>query len=158
LEYLDIFASDILKQKKVESLPREVFGFVVKRDSLSIPEMELFDVVVAWGRARLKEKSTPETPAALKAELGDILYSVRFPIMTTEQIATKVTATGLLDQAQILDLFTYLAQKDMGMKPGKSLQVFSASLRKGAGFYGAPGAHIPKDSWTLTALGGEWSY
>jgi len=53
--------------------------------------------------------------------------------MNTEDIASKSAATGLLEQQQILDLFTFLAQKDMGAKPGKSLAVFSDKARKGGG-------------------------
>jgi len=73
---------------------------------------------------------------------------IRFPTMQTEDVASRVAPTGLLDQMQVLDLFTYLAQKDVGAKPGKGLAVFSSKPRSGEG--GASGVHckLPSDLHT----------
>jgi len=60
--------------------------------------------------------------------LKEIILHIRFGLMTTEQLASKVSSAGLLEPQQILDLFTYLAKKSkMGedelktLKPPESL-------------------------------------
>jgi len=64
--------------------------------------------------------------------MEDILPYIRFPIMTSQDIATKVKPMNLLSNHQVLELFTYFAKISAGQKPklGKSLK-FSSKERKG---------------------------
>jgi len=89
--------------------------------------------------------------------LGDVVDWIRFPTLSTEDVASKVVLEGLLTPVQTLELFTYLAQKDTGEKPGPSLSKFKATYRKGASRYGAPGSKVTQDFQLITIEGG-WSY
>jgi len=54
--------------------------------------------------------------------------------MSTEEIASKVSASGLLTSPQTLELFTFLAQKDNpSAVPGPALSVFKFKTRSGGG-------------------------
>jgi len=66
--------------------------------------------------------------------MGELLSHVRFPLMTTQDIAVSVAPSSLLDSNQILDLFTYLGMKgssDKKPKLPKSLECFNSKERKG---------------------------
>jgi len=54
LDYLDDFCSEIIKTKTFIRAPKDVVLFVVKRDSINVTEVELFDAVIACGQAELK--------------------------------------------------------------------------------------------------------
>jgi len=55
--------------------------------------------------------------------------------MTTQDVAVKVTSSGLLDSEQVLELFTYLGTKQNSSgktpTPGKSIAKFPTKDRKG---------------------------
>jgi len=129
LEYIDIYASEIFKNKSaLVALPKEILLEIIKSDRLNCKEGEVFDAVVVWGKNAAKEKKDED-----KKILADILPHVRFPLMTTQDIAVSVAPSTLLEANQILDLFTYLGMKgssDKKPKLPKSLEIFNAKDRK----------------------------
>jgi hypothetical protein len=84
---------------------------LVKRDTLNIKEIELFEAVLGWAKEELKRQELENNPDNLKKVLTNILPSIRFPVMSTEELAVTVTPTGVLNPEQTLLLFTYLGQK-----------------------------------------------
>jgi len=69
-------------------------------------KFKFFQAVHRWGSAQAAKTET-KTSGVLQG----VLEHVRFPLMSTEDVAAKVVSTQLLSQSQTLDLFTYLAQK-----------------------------------------------
>jgi len=130
LEYIDIYASDIFKNKSgLNALSKETFLEIIKSDKLNCKEGEVFEAVVSWSKNAVKEKKEDE-----KKIMAELLPHVRFPNMTTQDIAVSVSPSGLLDPNQILDLFTYLGMKgssDKKPKLPKSLEGFNIKERKG---------------------------
>jgi len=158
-EYLDTYASDVFKSKSWLRLPKANVMAILKRDSLNAAEAEVFEAVLAWANAQLKAKGEKETSDAVKKVIGDdLLYLIRFTLFTTEDLASKVTPHNLLSSQQVLELFTYLAQKDLGGEPGPALAVFKHKAREGSGRYGKPGSPMPEGSWKVTKLDGTWTY
>jgi hypothetical protein len=136
MEFLEIYAKDIFKTKEFRSLSKDMLVLILKSDSLSIKEVEVFDAVLEWGKVQAKEqKLDAESADDMKKILTDVLPLVRFPAMTTTDVAVKVTNSGLLDSDQILDLFTYLGMKTSSSGKtatlGKSLKAFNSKDRKG---------------------------
>jgi len=157
-EYLDTYTTEIVKSPSWLKLPKANAAAILARDTLSVPEIQLFEATIKWADAELTRKGEKPTPEGRKTVLGDLINHIRFPIMTTEEVAAKVTPHNLLSATQTLELFTYLAQKDLGSAtPGPSLSVFSTKPRKGSSRYGAPGTRI-KDGFTLLLIEGNWSW
>jgi len=105
----------------------------LKRDTLRSKEGVIFDGVLRWGKA----KSKSDSPDALKDALKGLVEHIRFPIMSTSEVATKVVPTGLLTSSQVLALFTYVStaeskEKSGGEKPKlpTDLKMFSNVKRK----------------------------
>ncbi len=90
-----------LEQKRVLQL--------VQRSTLNIKEGDLFEAVVAWGKAEAKRQTIEATPENLRTKILDkVLGHVRFPCMAMDEVATKVTPTQILTGEQMLQVFTYL--------------------------------------------------
>jgi len=100
--------------------------------------VDLFDAVVAWAKSSIKSAATTSAgdekeADALKKVLVDLLPLIRFPCMSTQDVAVRVGPSGLLETEQVLDLYTYLGMKGGGNKTaklGKSLAKFNARERK----------------------------
>jgi len=116
LEYIDINLKKILATGKFSKLPEPIVVQLVKRDTLNIKEIELFEAVVAWGKDECKRQELEPTPENLRKVLVNIIPFIRFPIMTTEEVAVSVTSAGILTSEQTLFLFTYLGQKAEGVE------------------------------------------
>jgi hypothetical protein len=137
LEFLDEFTPEIIRTKQFLTVPKEAVAWIAARDSINVGEADLFDACVKWAQAEIKRKEKAESKESkedIKTVLKDVIPHIRFPTMSTEDVATKVLLHGVLDESQVLELYTYLAQADMpGAKPGKALSVFKSEPRKGAG-------------------------
>jgi hypothetical protein len=134
MEYVDIYCSKLLtKKEKWVALPKDLLIAICKSDTLNVKEGELFEGVIAWGKAALSKEKQDDSVDNLKKVLADVMPHIRFPTMQMQDIAVKVTASGLLEQDQILELFTYLGMKNNDKKAalGKSIKVYSAKDRKG---------------------------
>jgi len=133
MEYFEIFAGKVIKQKEFTKVSKELLIQIVKSDLLNVKEADLFESVIVWGKAEAtNQKLDGSKPEDLKKVLADILPHIRFPLMTTTDLATVVTQSGLLDSDQILDLFTFLGLKSTDKKatPAKSLKAFNFKERK----------------------------
>jgi hypothetical protein len=134
LEYIDIYSREIFKTADFRTLPADTILAFAKRNTLNIPEVELFESVLDWGKAELKRNNTEDSPESLRKLLVDILPQIRFPVMSTQDIAVKVNPSKILENQQVLDLFTYLGLANSGVKDaklGKSLSGFNTKKRKG---------------------------
>jgi len=131
LEYVDIYLKKILTVGKFNTLPEPILLQIVKRDTLNIKEIELFEAIVAWGKEQLKANSETQDANNLKKVLVEILPHVRFPVMSTEEVAVTVAPTGVLSSEQTLLLFTYLGQSDGGQPKLPAQLKFLTKKRKG---------------------------
>jgi hypothetical protein len=58
---------------------------LVSRDDLvCTDEMEVLQGVISWGSARCESKKLPVSGKNLSAELGNLIYRVRFPLLSVE--------------------------------------------------------------------------
>jgi len=132
-EYLDMYASDVLKSKKFLSLPLPTIKAVISRDSLDIEESEVFDAVVAWGQKHVKDEVKTPNNENVKKVVEELIPCIRFPFFTTEQFAAKAANSGFLTPEQTLALFTYLAQKEMSGDKAVVPPGLNGKPRKNAG-------------------------
>jgi len=134
LEFFDIYAGKLCKKAQFASLPKDLVITLLKSDTLNAKEVDVFEGALAWGKNECKKlKLDEKKPDDMKKALADILPLIRFPCMSTQDVAVKVTASGLLESDQVLDLFTYLGMKGNNKKavPGKSIAKMNNKDRKG---------------------------
>jgi len=126
LQYIDIWATEIFKTKPFTKLTAEQVTDLIKRDTLNIEEVDVLDAVMAWAKTQIVDNKMEDKSDTYKTLLKNIIPHIRFPIMTTEQVAAKVSTIGLLDSQTLLELFTYLARK--GKDGDEKLEKLADSL------------------------------
>eukprot|EP00808_Paulinella_micropora_P028869 g3426.t1 len=156
VEYMEMFTSDVLKSKSFLRIPAKVVAGLFARDGLSASETELFLAAVKWGEALLELKEQKNNEQNLTDVLKDVLPTIRFPTMTTEDIATLVAPVGVLSEVQILQLFTYIAASEDGREPGEEIAMFKTKPRTGGSSYGKLGDHTR--DFSVINLVGTWSW
>jgi len=87
--------------------------------------------LILWAKEQLKEKDEKADGENLKRVMANILPHIRFPIMTTEEVAVSVAPTGVLSSEQTLMLFTFLGQSDGGTPKLPPQLKFNTKKRKG---------------------------
>lgn len=113
----------MFKTVSFRKLPKSVLLDLVKRDSLVVDEMELFQVVISWAETRArqilqlkyqeqKEKNKNKirekiSPQRLKKILDPFLPFIRFPIMQTRDIISIIYPMNLFSKQQIRDLCSF---------------------------------------------------
>jgi hypothetical protein len=107
LEWVDSNAEEVLKCPAFLKAPNKTLQLILSRDTLGVEEPMVLEALQKVAKAR-----GAASPDAVKKTLGDLLKLVRFPVMTPKQCASHVVTSGLLDQKQTLDLFTYVAQRE----------------------------------------------
>jgi len=132
LEYVDIYMAKIIKTPGTfTKLDEKTVVLLCKRDTLSVKEVELFEAVYEWGTAECKRQKKDADPANIKSVLQNVLPCIRFPVMSSEDVATRVAAKGVLDPEMILALFTYLGQESEDIPLPEALKGFPKAKRKG---------------------------
>jgi hypothetical protein len=127
LEYLDKNAKKAFESKSFLKVSQKTVVEVVQRDTLAIKESDLFEAVCNYGKAK---------GGTLKTALEPFIKHIRFPLFSSKEMATLVTPKGILEPAQTLELFTYIAKKeakkDSTPELTGSLTMFNATKRKGS--------------------------
>eukprot|EP00823_Brevimastigomonas_motovehiculus_P002235 TRINITY_DN139_c0_g1_i5.p1 TRINITY_DN139_c0_g1~~TRINITY_DN139_c0_g1_i5.p1 ORF type:complete len:514 (+),score=134.58 TRINITY_DN139_c0_g1_i5:31-1572(+) len=100
-----------LKKIKLDFIPLKMICEIYKRDTLSIEnEMTLLQVGLAWADQRIVHltKAKKAETSEVKSLMQPVLPHIRLPLMTTTQIASTLTTSGLLPTEQVLELITYV--------------------------------------------------
>ncbi|XP_015776236.1 PREDICTED: BTB/POZ domain-containing protein 6-B-like [Acropora digitifera] len=105
-EVVDRSTQVALQSEAFASISKELLQEVVKRDDLMIHEIELFQAVDRWATAECERKDLEPVKGSKRIVTGEeILSNIRFPLMSQDQFAEKVSYSGLLSKDEIIDMF-----------------------------------------------------
>jgi hypothetical protein len=93
------------------SVSSRTVDMLVRDNSLGVHEVEVFRACLRWARAECVRAKLPQEPASLRRVLGGALQLIRFPLLTAHELATEVHPSGLLDEADMVALYSYAATK-----------------------------------------------
>ena len=119
-EIIDESTSECVNSDRVLTLSHDTLVALLKRDTLMIDEIELFEVVKRWAEAKCEDKT------AMRAALGDAVNLIRFPTMAPKEFAARVVPTGILTSDEALGVHQYY----YGVIQGTVVK-FSSAGRKG---------------------------
>ena len=107
-EVIDNETEEAVKSDGFAIVKRSLLERVVERDTLNIPEIELFKAVNLWATKKCEEQGLSTDGSEKRRILGErIVKGIRFPVMTEHEFASIVLDCKLLTQDEAFSLFKY---------------------------------------------------
>ena len=109
-------------------IDRPLLEELVQRDTLNIPEVELFKGVVQWAEKEVARRGIVADGREKRNVIGErIIKAIRFPIMKQDEFAAVVTDSRILSYDEICNLIKHF--NSVGTSPVE----FPVSKRSGSG-------------------------
>ncbi|XP_065053664.1 BTB/POZ domain-containing protein 2-like [Rhopilema esculentum] len=116
IEFIQPLISELAKMESFLDLDVNTLEIILKEDVLHVAEIDLFLAVLKWCKSEALRREMAEGPESWKEVLGDAIYLIRFPCMTSQEFATHCIFSGLLTLNQIRDL-SYVTSLPDGIHP-----------------------------------------
>ncbi|XP_055353031.1 BTB/POZ domain-containing protein 2-like [Paramacrobiotus metropolitanus] len=131
LEFIDHTGDSVIFTEPFPFLALTILVMILQRDTLSAPVFSIYMTVERWAQEACKMSKLDFTGANQRLLLGDALFLVRFPLLSSTQLADGPAQSGLLLPSEVQDLYQYrFAQKKPSLSfPTKPRQ--SAAYRVG---------------------------
>jgi len=147
-----------LRTDSFVKLSKERLGLILKSDRLAIDEIDLFKALQLWAAAEAKRTQTDA-----KSAVKDLIGFIRFPTMEITQVASAVAPSGLLEQSQLVGLFSYVSVPDPSLREKMPDPGFPTRARAGgSGFTWDTKKHghnvtLSNNNLTVTTSGSAWA-
>ena len=158
LRVIDANADPLVTKSAFRKLDLHQVQEIVRRDSLKVREVDLFNACLDWGtevsrretqsqqssRSRLSARlrgskifactsasldSKDETDA-VRQVLEPILHEIRFPLMTLEDFATGAFCSGILSNQEVNDILNVILGKKVAIKFSSQPRAFDNSSQR----------------------------
>jgi len=110
-----------------ELSPGQLYTFV-STDKMQITERAVFNACLAWATARCVQQDIAVSGDSLRAQLGDILHQIRFPVLDLEFLTSTVMESKLITQEQLISFITYVSTPEAD-RDEKSVAPFVGHVR-----------------------------
>lgn len=100
-DLMDEHAESIMPSDTFYHLPYDLVLNIVKRPSLKITEITLFNCLVKWSRVQCQKNLQPLTSENQRKSLSDLLNYIQFNCMTTTEFAMGPLRSNLLTPDEI---------------------------------------------------------
>ena len=126
---------DALIEGMCSAISRSTLEYLLKSDALEVPEIMLFMVAVRWAQTQFLKKREAGgdsnaqnmiSDASIREQLGNTVYSIRFPLMSYDTFENALSGYAILSDAEQSDVWRYYAKGDDTVKTTK---YFSTQVR-----------------------------
>ncbi|XP_078344857.1 BTB/POZ domain-containing protein 6-B-like [Oculina patagonica] len=108
-ELIDRDTEDVVKSEEFATIDRSLLKEIIKRDTLTIQEVELFQAVDVWASKECERQGlTPDGNVKRKILGEDIVKAIRFPVMEDKDIVSFVLGSKILTSEEVFDIMKYL--------------------------------------------------
>ncbi|XP_065056718.1 BTB/POZ domain-containing protein 1-like [Rhopilema esculentum] len=104
LEFIQPVITQVVEMESFLYLDLNTLKVILQEDRLQVAEINLFLAVLRWCKSKVLRRKMTEGPESWKKVLGDVIYLIRFPCMTSQEFATHCIFSGLLTLDQIRDI------------------------------------------------------
>ncbi|XP_033725019.1 BTB/POZ domain-containing protein 6-like [Pecten maximus] len=80
---------------------------ITESDDLAVDESLVYEAVIRWSEAECGRQGLEVTDINRREVIGDILYTVRFPIMDTKYFAREISFRDILTTKEISNIYRY---------------------------------------------------
>ncbi len=106
---IDRETKEVVKSEGFATIERSLLEAVVKRDTLTIWEVELFKAVDLWATKECERQVLTLDGSVKRTILGDqIVKAIRFPVMEVKEFATVVSDCKILTLEEEVDIMKHL--------------------------------------------------
>ena len=108
-EVIDRETEEVVKSEGFLAIERSLLEEIVKRDTLTIREVELFKAVDLWATKECNRQGLALDGNVKRKILGDqIVKEIRFPVMGVKEFATVVPGCKILTPEEVIDIMKHL--------------------------------------------------
>ena len=88
---------------------RNVLRSICSDRNIPAREVDIFLALHQWGQANCAEEQYDNIAPreAIRNVIGDLLFEIRFNLMTPEEFAKRVVTTDLLENEELLEILRY---------------------------------------------------
>ena len=107
---VDNQAREAVKSEHFAKLERSLVEMVVKRDSLQVKEVELFEAIDGWATKECERQGLTPDGGLKRQVLGEeIVTAIRFPMMSQKGFASVVLDSDILSKKEIVDMVKHFS-------------------------------------------------
>lgn len=108
-EVIERETEEAVKSEGFETIDRSLLEEIVKRDSLTIREVELFKAVDLWATKECERQGMTVDGNVKRKILGEkIVKEIRFPVMEVKEFARVVPGCKILTSEEVIDIMKHL--------------------------------------------------
>lgn len=107
LDVIDKKTQDSLNSDGFLEIDYDTLQYVLKRDTLRIREVRLYEAVIKWADAECARRSLDVDVDNRRQVLKNTINLIRYPLMSIEEFAAGPAQSGLLSDSQVVRLFLY---------------------------------------------------
>lgn len=111
MAYIRNHASDVLHSNDFLELSPHCLELILQDDLLRVDEQTVLTNVLKWATNKCLKKGKVVNGENQRAELGHLLYLVRFPLMGKDHFTDVVSEMDILSDKEKVELFKYFYQK-----------------------------------------------
>ena len=88
-------------------ISKELLCTVLKRDTLSASEVDIFQAVDSWCEHQCKKQCIETNEENKREILGDAVHLIRFPLMVQSEFASLISKSGILAKEELSNIFLH---------------------------------------------------
>ena len=142
-EIIDRETSRVLSSESFTEIDHETLLAVLRRETLTVLEAELFKAIKRWAETECNRRTVPPTPENKRSVLSSALNFIRFPVMTLKEFSEDAAQSGILTSEETINIFLYFGSRDES-----KVNSFST--------YPRPGAHRVHRCTRFPLYGQDW--
>ena len=101
-DWIDLKTADVVASDAFTDVDKATLAQLVKRESLNVKEVDLFNAVLKWSEAECSRKGIEANPKNKRVVLGNTSYQIRFSSMTPHEFAHNASQSGILTPEEMV--------------------------------------------------------
>ena len=119
LNYIEKYAYRVFHKGGLIGVSKDTVVSVVKSNGLFINEADLLSSLLSWAESECHNNEMEVNGENIRTVLSDIISDIRFPLMSSQDIADIVQPVGIFTENEICHLFKQTLSTDYRSKGSK---------------------------------------
>lgn len=104
---IDTYTNQVLESEAFLELDSETLSLLVKRNTISVKEIQMFKAVHQWSESECVRRAIEADTENKRAVASQAMKFIRFPLMSPLEFADEVARSGLLSYEETTNVFLY---------------------------------------------------